>query len=354
MPLFKTNNIKISGLAAAVPKTIYSNKDYDWVPENERDLLIKTIGVQERRIAAKGTATSDLCFEAAEKLIAALNWEKESIQLLIFVSQTFDYQIPSTAIILQDRLKLPKSTIAFDINLGCSGYVYGLSVVSSLMNTTGIKKALFLAGDVSTLNASYKDKSAFPLFGDAGTATALELDDNAQPMFFNLNSDGSGFDAIYVKDGGMRNFICDKSFEVKKYGEGIYRNDIQIALNGIEVFNFGLKEVKPNVIDLLNYAGKTIDDIDYFVFHQANKLMNETIRKKIKIPPEKFPYSIEKYGNTSSASIPLTMLYKIKNELEENELDLVLSGFGVGLSWGTVFLKTNKVKCLPIIEYDDC
>jgi len=354
MPTFSIDNVKISGLSAAVPSTIYDNNDYDWVSEDERALMIKATGVERRRIAAKGTTTSDLCFEAADKLIKELGWNREEINLLIFVSQTTDYQIPSTAIILQDRLGLSKSSIAFDINLGCSGYVYGLSVISSLMNTAGVKKALLLVGDISTLNASYKDKSAFPLFGDAGTATALELDaDQVNKVHYNMNSDGSGFDAIYVPDGGMRNFICDDSFVEKEVSKGIHRNNIQIALNGIEVFNFGLREVAPNVRKLLEYAEFELDNVDYFVFHQANKLMNNTIRKKLKIDPDKYPFSIDEYGNTSSASVPLTLIHKLKDKLETEELTLLLAGFGVGLSWGSALIKTKNVLVLPIIEYND-
>lgn len=354
MSTFSVNNVKISGLSAAVPSTIYENKNYDWISEDERALMIKATGVERRRIAAKGTTTSDLCFEAADKLIKELNWNREEVNLLIFVSQTTDYQIPSTAIILQDRLGLPKSSMAFDINLGCSGYVYGLSVISSLMRTTGTKKALLLVGDISTLNASYKDKSAFPLFGDAGTATALELDNNEDhTIHYNMSSDGSGYDAIYVRDGGMRNFICADSFVEKKVSEGIERNNIQIALNGIEVFNFGLREVAPNVRNLLEFADFSIDRVDCFVFHQANKLMNNTIRKKLKIDPEKFPFSIDEYGNTSSASIPLTLIHKLKSELEQKELTILIAGFGVGLSWGSALIKTKNVLVLPIIEYKD-
>lgn len=352
MPIFTVKNISLKGIAAAVPEFEYNNNSYDWVPENERPLMIKTIGVQTRRIASKGTSTSDLCFVAAEKLLVNLNWKKTDIQALILVTQTSDYQIPSTAIILQDRLKLPKTCMAFDMNLGCSGYVYGLSVISSLMAGGGIKKALLLTGDVSTLNANYKDKSSYPLFGDAGTATALEFDENASPMVFSLNSDGSGFDAIYVPHGGMRRFVNEESLKEQKIADGIYRSGIQIALNGLEVFNFSLREVAPNIRSLLESQGKTFDDVDFVIFHQANRLMNETIRKKLKLSPEKFPYSIGKFGNTSSASIPLTMIYCLSETLSSGCVNLLLSGFGVGLSWGSVLLKTEKLVCTEIIDYN--
>ncbi|HBS85218.1 MAG: hypothetical protein A2W91_01900 [Bacteroidetes bacterium GWF2_38_335] len=351
MPLFSIPDIKLCGMAAAVPEFEYNNNNYDWVPDSERKLLIKTIGVEKRRIAQKGTATSDLCFVAAEKLIEELHWDKNEIQALILVSQTFDYQIPSTAIIMQDRMGLPKSCIAFDINLGCSGFVYGLSVIGSIMKTAGIKKAILLTGDVSTLNASYQDKSVYPLFGDAGTATALELSPGAPSMHFHLNSDGSGHKAIYVQDGGMRNFVNPESLIQEKIAEGIIRSRIQISLNGYEVFQFSLREVAPNVNALMAYQNKTVDDFDFFIFHQANLLMNETIRKKIKIPSEKYPYSINKYGNTSSASVPLTIISELKEQVTKERKLLLVSGFGVGLSWGSAIIETDKIICPDIITY---
>lgn len=351
MPIFSVPKVRIKGIAAAVPEFEYNNSQYDWIDEKERNLLIKTIGVEKRRIARLGTATSDLCFAATEKLLDELQWNKEEINAVILVSQTFDYQIPSTAIILQDRLGISKDCLAFDINLGCSGYVYGLSVIGSIMSTSGIKKALMMTGDVSTLNASYKDKSVYPLFGDAGTVTALEFDESAPQMHFNLKSDGSGYDAIYVQDGGMRNFVNEESLKLKKIDEGIYRSRIQISLNGLEVFNFTLKEVKPNVKELMEHLNIEVDDVDQFVFHQANLLMNETIRKKIKIPAEKYPYSIKKYGNTSSASVPLTILSELSDKARAGKLKMMLSGFGVGLSWGSALIETENIVCPDIINY---
>ncbi len=331
MAIFSVPDIKISGISACVPEDEYHNKDYDWIPEKERETLIRTIGVEKKRHAQKGTTTADLCEKASDKLLDELNWDRNEVDVLIFVSQSRDYIIPATAGILQDKLKLPKTCIAFDVSLGCSGYVYGLSIIGSLMSTAKISKGLLLTGDISTLNTSYKDKSAYPLFGDAGTATAIEYHKGAADMHFNLQTDGSGYEAIIIPDGGIRNF-SDKetSFEYEKISEGIYRNQFNIALDGIKVFNFSLREVKPNVNSLLGHLDKSSDSVDYFVFHQANKLMNETIRKQLKLQPEKVPYSLKDFGNTSSASIPLTMVTELKGQMEQEKLHFLLSGFGVG------------------------
>ncbi|HNS46792.1 MAG TPA: ketoacyl-ACP synthase III, partial [Bacteroidales bacterium] len=329
-----------------------SNLDYRWITVKERNQVVKTIGVEKRRIAKKGQTTADLCFAAATRLLDDLPWDRNEIQVIIFVSQSMDYIIPATAPILQERLGLSKTCMAFDINLGCSGYVYGLSVMGSLMSQGRLQKTLLLAGDLSNVTSSYRDKSTYPLFGDAGTATALEFADTAGPMIFNLQTDGAGHKAIMIPDGGVRNWVSKKSFTYRKYENGIYRNNLQIALNGIEVFNFSLREVVPNIKATLGYAEKTLNDFDYLVFHQANRLINETIRKMLKADKEKVPYSIHKYGNTSSASVPLTIVSELQEEIKHKHLRFLLSAFGIGLSWGTVLLETERMVCPGVLEVD--
>jgi 3-oxoacyl-[acyl-carrier-protein] synthase-3 len=352
MAIFTIPDIRISGIAAAVPEKEVNNRDYELLTEKEQETFIKTVGVEKRRVAEPGTATSDLCLTSAENLIQGLNWQREEIDLLIFVSQSRDYIIPATAGILQEKLGLPHSCVALDISLGCSGYVYGLSVMGRMMSGGAIKKGLFLVGDVSTQTTNFRDKSTYPLFGDAGTATALEYDTDAEDMHFNLQTDGSGYDAIIIPDGGIRNLASkDSSFELNKYAEGIERTQYDIALDGMKVFNFSLREVSPNIKALAEYCKMDLDEIDYFVMHQANKIMNESIRKKMKIDPEKYPYSIGKYGNTSSASIPLTIVTELRNQVENQNLRMLFSGFGVGLSWGSVILSTRNIFCPEVIEF---
>ncbi|MBW6459881.1 MAG: ketoacyl-ACP synthase III [Bacteroidales bacterium] len=350
MAIFPLPGIRISGIASAVPRGVYHNRDYEYLTEKEKELFIKTVGVAKRRVAPKGMTTSDLCEAAAIKLMHELGWDPADIEILVFISQSRDYLIPATAGILQEKLGLPKSCVAFDISLGCSGYVYGLSVMGSQMLTAGIQKGLLMVGDVSTQTTGPRDKSTFPLFGDAGTVTALTLDPQAAPMHFNLQTDGKGYKAIIIPDGGIRNLVTPESFTEEKITEGIERNRLQIALDGMEVFRFSLREVQPNIERMLQDAGKNLEEVDYFVLHQANRLMNESIRKKMRIPPEKCPYSMEEYGNTSSASIPLTISHALRDVIQEGKNRLVLSGFGVGLSWGSVYLETEKLVCPEIIE----
>ncbi|HPJ63326.1 ketoacyl-ACP synthase III [Lentimicrobium sp.] len=352
MAIFSISDIRMAGLSACVPPKTLSNHDYKWIKVKEREQVIKTIGVENRHVAEPGQTTSDLCFQAAEQLLGELKWDRNEISILVFVSQSRDYIIPSTSAILQDRLKLPKSCMAIDINLGCSGYVYGLSVIGSMMKAAGLHKGLLLVGDLSNVTSSYRDKSTYPLFGDAGTATALELDPGAAPMQFNLQTDGSGYEAIIIYDGGVRNLASKKSFATRKYGEGIYRNRLQIALNGIEVFNFSLREVVPNIKTTLKHFGRELPEFDYLLFHQANRLINETIRKMLKVEPERVPYSLRDFGNTSCASIPLTMVTQIREALEQKPQKLLLSAFGIGLSWGSVLMETSGLVVPPLTELE--
>ena len=349
MAIFSIDNISIKGVAACVPISVESNLDYDWISPEERNLLIKTTGVLNRRITNKETHASDFCFTAAKKLLEETTTKASEIEIIIFISQSKDYLLPSSATILQDRLQLPKSCLAFDVPLGCSGYVYGLSIIAGMMNIAGLKKGLLLAGDTSSLALNWKDKSAYPLFGDAGSATLLENDGKTR-MDCNLQSDGSNYKAIIIPHGNSRRPVDQESDIEQEVEKGIIRKNKNLWLNGFDIFNFSVKEVPPNVLALLAYANISPDDIKYFIMHQANLLLNETIRKKLKIPAYKVPYSLKDYGNTSSASIPLTMLANLRNELSTGKNKLLLSGFGVGLSWGSIILDTENLIMPDIIE----
>ncbi len=350
MALFSVNHVSLRGVAAAVPLQKESNRNYDWITEKERTLLIKTTGVEEKRRAPEGLCTSDYCFEASKKLLHDLNWKPEEVELLIFVSQSRDYFLPATAIILQHKLGLPVTSVAFDICLGCSGFVYGMSVVANMLSSGRIKKALLLTGDVSTISVSYQDKSTYPLFGDGGTVAALEWNENVAPMYFNLQSDGSGYESIIITDGGCRNPLNAESEVMTEVEKGVIRRKKDLSLNGMDVFNFSVTRVPPNVNELLAFSGVDKSEIDFFVMHQANLLLNETVRKIIGIDAAKVPYSLKNFGNTSSASIPLTMVSEIAEALKTSKQKLLLSGFGVGLSWGSVLTETNNLVVSDLIE----
>ena len=350
MAFLKVDNVRLSGLSVCVPKQVEENSSFPLFDEGTCKSFIATTGIERKRKAGANVCTSDLCVAAAEQLITDLSWRKEDISFLIFVSQTPDYSLPATSPIIQNRLGLSTDCYALDISLGCSGWVYGMSAITPLISALKSGKGLLLMGDTLTKICSPADKSTYPLFGDAGTATALEYAENVQSILFDMNSDGSGYNAIIINDGGNRNPITQSSVEPIIRGEGIESNNLQLHLDGMDVFAFGTKRAPESVNKLIEEFHLEKDYIDYFLFHQANLFMNEQIRKKLKLPVEKVPYSLKNFGNTSSATIPLTMVTQLKNELETKSLNHIACGFGVGLSWGSVYFNTDKIVVSPLIE----
>lgn len=344
-------NVQIAGLAACVPSAKEENKDLTiFSTEADFEKFVSATGIERRRVANKDICSSDLCYEAAEKLIAELKWDKQDIECLIFVSQTPDYILPATACILQDRLNLSKDCMAFDVSLGCSGWVYGISVLSTIISSGSIKKGLLLSGDTVTKTKSPLDKSTYPLFGDAGTATAIEYKDGADGIKSYLCTDGSNYDVIMIEDGGYRNPVSPDSLIIRTNEDGTIRNKLQSYLDGTSVFTFGISQAPRCVKRLLEHFQIEKDEIDYYIFHQANMLMNEKIRDKLGLEVNKVPYTLKNFGNTSSASIPLTLVNQLQSELVNKSLHIVGCGFGVGLSWGAVSFNTDSIVCPDLIE----
>lgn len=348
MAFLEVKNVTITGLSAAVPKEIEENSTLKLFNGSEAANFIASTGV-ERRHVSKKYLTSDLCFFAAEKLIKDLGWAKDDIDAIILVTQGPDYILPATSCILQNRLGLNEECYALDISLGCSGWVYGLSVISGLLGTGMMKKGLLLAGDTAHATST-TDKSAYPLFGEAGTVTALEFREGEEGFKFHFATDGNGYEAIIIPDGGFRNQFSEKSLEITEIEPGIRRSRMNIILNGMDVFSFGISKAPETVMKLTEKFKIDLDKVDYFVFHQANKFMNEKIRKKLKLDVTKVPYSLKNFGNTSSASIPLTIVTELKSKVENDCPNIIGCGFGVGLSWGTVLLKLDKIICSDLIE----
>jgi 3-oxoacyl-[acyl-carrier-protein] synthase-3 len=351
MAFCEFKNVRIAGIAAGVPKTIASILDGDedimLAEGTSAEDFVEATGVRERRVSPYLT-TSDLCCAAAEKLIADLNWNKEDIDAVFFVSQTADYILPATSCIIQDRLGLSKECYATDIALGCSGWVYGLSNVVSMVSANNFKKILLLAGDAKKRAAAPRD----PLFGSAGTATAIEYAEGNQGFQFHFGTDGSGYDAIITPDGGSRNQVSPASFEQYEF-EGKMMHRMQTRMKGMDVFGFGISTAPKTVKKLAEHYGFDYLDNDYFVFHQANMKMNNMIVKKLKLPVEKVPSCMYNFGNTSSASIPLTIVSQLKGKIEDTETKFLCCGFGVGLSWGTVRFKTQNIVISNLVEVEE-
>lgn len=344
MAFLKFNNSYIVGIAAGVPsvveKTISTTDAYD------ASDYMETTGVIEKRHSEEFT-TADLSQAAAESLMNSIGWGAKDIDALIFVSQTPDYILPATSCVLHGKMGLGKHCYTLDISLGCSGWVYGLSSILALMESGTIKKALLLCGDAKKCAPEEHDQ----LFGYAGTATAIEFNpEKATPIMFELGSDGTGFDAIIRPGGGSRNPFGPNSLEPKMCDDGRMRHDIQTRMKGMDVFAFGITTAPKSIKKLATEFNFDYQDADFFVFHQANRKMNETIRKKLKLEPEKVPYSMTHFGNTSSASIPLTIVTQIPETASKGKKKFICCGFGVGLSWGSVAFETDNLVLPKLVE----
>lgn len=334
-------------MSACVPSKIIYNKDLGYlIPEEEIEKTIQSIGVVERRIADEGVCASDLCYKAAKQLMEDSGVDPKSIDVLLFMSQTADYRIPATAPILQHRLGLSNDTLCMDLSLGCSGYVFALSTAYAYANM-GLR-VLLLDGETFSKIVNKRDKVDWPLYGDGATATLVE-NGNYEESTFILRTDGSGKDAVMIRDG-MRNRITTASCIEKVEEDGNIRNGMEVFMDGMDVFNFAMRHVPKDIKEIVAEVGIAMNDIDWLVFHQANKFMTDFFVRKLKFDTNKVPYCIQKYGNTSSTSVPLTIVSELHDKLRDGDR-VVMSGFGAGLSWGTAHVVFNQCHISPVIEY---
>lgn len=351
MAFLQYNGVGITAMSAAVPRRIIKNYEYtQYFPAEQVKEVVDKIGINERRFADESTCSSDLCYAAAEKLLADNNINRSEIDLLVFISQTPDYRMPATSIILQDRLGLPHSTIAFDINLGCSAFMYGMSVVYSMMQNSGLRKALIMDGETRSKVYSPKDRRTAFLFGDGGVAALVERDERFGTSYFSLNSDGSREGLIKIDAGGYRKMSSAETVKERVVDEyGNIRSEEQGYMHGADVFNFVIREIPKDIKALFEYAGLDNNSCDYIVFHQANNFINSYLAKKLKFDTSKIPSTIAKFGNTSSVSVPLTIVSELQDQLIGDKR-LLLSAFGVGMTWATAIVSFHDCKISNIVE----
>lgn len=343
--------VRVAGLAAAVPSQASTAEEtLVGLPEGEVAKIVTNSGVSSRRVAGDGVCTSDLCHAAADRLLDKLGWDRASVGLLVFVSQTPDYVLPATSCTLQERLGLSKDVAAFDVNLGCSGYVYGLFVASQLLTALGTGRALLLVGDTISKIAGTRDRTVSALFGDAGSATALERDVDAPAIDFVLGTDGRGASNLIVPAGGFRYRSCAASRESREREDANLRSDEQLFMDGKEIFAFTLREVPKLLRSITEQAGVPIEAFDAFVLHQANKFMLEHLAKKCRLPADRVPIALGARGNTSSASIPLAVVDSLRDQITSRSMKLMLGGFGVGYSWAGASLTIGPLTAPPVVE----
>jgi len=350
MAFLKIENVSISGIAACVPPKMVENIDSDLIEDKvELQRYIDTTGVQRRYIAEDGICSSDLCLCAAEKLIAELGWSKEEIECLIMVTQTPDYIFPATACVLQHRLGLSTNCLSFDITMSCPGWIYGLSVMSSMLSAGKIRKGLLLVGETSTKAKSPYDRVNL-LAGDAGTATCLEFKEGANPMMFSMHSDGSNFKSLIIPDGGYRHPVTPASFDYRMCKDGIQRNRVQSNMEGEDILSFAMHAAPKCIKGLLEHFDIPKEEIDYFLIHQANQMINKLIQKRLKVDDDHCPYNIADFGNTSSTTIPLMIVNKLKESIGGKKV--VACGFGTGLAWGAIYFNVdNNLKVVDLLHY---
>lgn len=353
MSYLEINKVRITGLCACVPPDVEENIDLPiFKDKDEAQRVIESTGIQRKHLVRKGTTASDLTAQAIEKLLSSLSWNADDVDCLVYVCVSRDYIAPITSAILQDCLGFRNDCFCIDLPLGCSGWVYGMSTISSLLSHGTMKKGLLVCAETNSLNRSPKDKTVKPLFGDVATVTALEFDENwNQPMQFNFGVDGKGYKAVWTEYGGTRNPITPDSIVEKEVEEGVIRRGIDMVVNGMDVFAFAIKVPPKSLNDLISHYEIDLNEIDYLFLHQANKYIDERIRKKLGLPEEKVPYCLADYGNTNSASIPLTIVTKCSDTMTQGEYNCLGCGFGVGLAWASIHFHTQDIKAIDLIEY---
>ena len=349
MAFWNIKNVALRGVTGTVPNNPVKSADLPIFNQEEADTFDKTVGILNRYIAPESVCASDLCQDAGERLLSALGWEKETVDVLLFVSVTGDYKTPPTSAILQDRMGLPNATFVLDVPMGCCGCIYGITVAGNLVSAGTAKRALVLVGDTAMRMGSTRDKSRMPLFGDSGTAMALEFDPTAEDIVVEMNTLGAGYQALMTPHGGYRHPVTKESFEYEDFGNGIIRAPKDALINGMDVFSFAISKPPISVKNMMERLGLDKDkDIDFFLIHQANKLIVDRIVKKLKLDSDKVPYNLQEFGNLGGASIPMLMTTSIANELRSRPLTLLCSSFGLGLTWGTMVMRTNKLVTVPL------
>ena len=352
MSRLTVNNIRIAGLSACIPSEIEENVSLPiFADELEAHKVIASTGIERHRKVADGVTASDLSVRAVNKLLSDLGWSPDEIDCLFYVSTSRDFIAPQTSCILQNRLGLRNDCFVMDLPLGCSGWVYGMSVAASMMSQGTFKKGLLIAAETNTRNRSMKDRTVRPLFGDAATVTALEFDSTASPMNFMFGVDGSGYQAVWAKYGGTRFPADEDSVKEIEIEPGVIRKGTDMVVNGMDVFAFAIRRPPKAIKEMIKEFNINIDEIDLLLLHQANKFIDEKIRKSLGVPAEKVPYCLEEYGNVTSASIPLTMTSRCSDVLTNRNCHILACGFGVGLAWATMEFNTNGITVSEIIEY---
>ena len=335
------SDVGITGVAVAVPKTISKNRDCKTFSERQISRFIKNVGVEQKRLSNKEQTSSDLGYEAALALFKHKKINPESIDALLFLTQNGDYFTPSTAYVLAHRLGLSHNCMPFDINLGCSAFVYGIHLASSLIQGGAMSKVLVIIADVPKKGFTNENDSL--LFGDCGSAVLVERKEGAIIKSL-LKSDGDRYTALITR-GGLSRHPVDSSID--------YYSQVGAGMNGEDVMSFSITDVPQTINEFLKITNQNVANFDAVLLHQANMMMDKTIIQKINVDASKVPFTMDRFGNVNGSSIPLTLVDFIMRTKTSDKLLLLSSGFGVGLSWGVNSFDIDIKDVLPLIETDD-
>lgn len=350
MSVFKSKGIGIAGVACAVPKNNVPVESFTSVFGDEvTSKFTSGTGIKATYKALPEQTASDLAVAAAQELFSHINIDKSEIGAMFLVTQSPDYRRPSSASIVQLRLGLPFDCSCMEINLGCSGFVYGLQTAMAMMSASDYKYGLLLMGETATKLVDPLDKSIVMMYGDAGAAILLERHDGVETTSL-LRSDGSRYKAIVLPAGGFRDM--NPGHERFMCSDGIERSLYDIFMDGTSVFSFSISDVPQAITDYLKLTETTVADYNAFLFHQANQFIIKQLIRKMKLPKDQVPLSLDRYGNTGGISIPLTLCDAYGDKSGE-AVKALICGFGIGLSWGVASIEFETDKIYPIIETED-
>lgn len=330
--------VKISAISTYLPDKVLTNENInEQFPEWSAEKISSKTGIFNRREAGKEEFTSDMAIESSLNLFKEHNIDKNIIDFVLLCTQSPDYFLPTTACIVQDKLGLKTSCGALDFNLGCSGYVYGLALASGLINSKIASNVLLITSETYTKHIHDLDKSNKTIFGDAATATLVSTSGAGEIEQFVLGTDGSGAENLIVKKGALK--YSEKDGEDIYENDSFLRNDNNLFMDGQQIFQFTTKAVPELVNNTLLANDLTLDQVDLFIFHQANKFMLDYIRRKLKITEDKFFIYLEDVGNTVSSTIPIALKEAMESGKIQKGMKVLIAGFGVGYSYGATVLK---------------
>ena len=351
----KFKNKKITGILTILPKRVVTFEEemgnYNF-PEKKSLRLKKIMGYNTHRVAAEGQCSSDFCIHGLEYLFDNGLLRKNEIDALLFVSQSPDYFMPPTSNLIQGHFALKHDMICMDINQGCAGFELGLLQAFMLLDQESVNKVVLMNADVLSPKVSIHDRNSKPLIGDAASITIVEKSDDNEDINVAVKMDGTGAKALMIPAGGFR-MPCSPETAIEHEDEaGNLRALDNLVMQGDDVFNFVQREVPPMIHDILERAGLSAGDIDWYMFHQPNKFMLQKLADAIGVPYEKMPSNIvENFGNASGVTVPTCISYNLGEKLEQESYLMCLAGFGVGLTWASIIMRIGNVAFNRIIEY---